>query len=197
MEKLRYRSWISLCQISVQDKKQSRVPKACFSNLKNLTMMSDSSYCFTVTESIASFGAVNFDQIVDEAAAREVLAGGTDRKKQRTETKPRAVLPSNLHSIVIMDKHITKCLYGQDYKYNTSLRVIEALLMQKAHLQKLAKLGKTKAKLVENPQIRDTICNLFHIGHDAYSKIVSGFLHKRKVYVTGRNSVRRGGNAGQ
>jgi very-short-patch-repair endonuclease len=30
---------------------------------------------------------------------------------------------------------------------------------------------------------------------DAYSEIVGGYLHKRKVYVTGRNSVGRGGNA--
>jgi hypothetical protein len=117
------------------------------------------------------------------------------RKKQKMETKPRAVMPSNLHSIVIMDKHITKCLYGQDYEYNTSLRVIGAALqMQKAHLQRVAMLEKAKANLVEKPQIRDMICNLFHIGHDAYSKIVGVYLHKRDVYVTGRNSVGRGGN---
>jgi hypothetical protein len=82
-------------------------------------MMSDSSYCSTETESIASFGAVNFDQIVDEVAAREeVSAQGTARKKQKPEHKLRAVLPSNLHTIMWMDKHITKCLYGQDYKYS-------------------------------------------------------------------------------
>jgi hypothetical protein len=157
-------------------------------------MMSDSS---TETESNASFGAVNFNSIVAEAEAREVLVLGTvqkARKKQKTETKPRAVLPSNLHSIVIVDKHITKCLYGQDYEYNTSLRVLGvALRMQKAHLQRVAKLGKAKANLVEKPQIRDMICNLFHIGHDAYSEIVGGYLRKRDVNVCGRNSVGRGG----
>jgi hypothetical protein len=67
--------------------------------------------------------------------------------------------------------------------------------MQKSHLQKVQKLGNIKGRLVEKPRIRDTVCDLFHIGHDAYSEIVGGYLHKRKVYVTGRNTVRRGGNA--
>jgi hypothetical protein len=40
-------------------------------------MMSDSSYCTTDTESDRSFSAINFGQIVQEAEAREVLAGGT------------------------------------------------------------------------------------------------------------------------
>jgi hypothetical protein len=50
------------------------------------------------------------------------------RKKHKVETKPRAMLPQDLRSISLMDKHITKCLYGQDYEYNTSLRVIGAAL---------------------------------------------------------------------
>jgi hypothetical protein len=105
------------------------------------------------------------------------------------------VLLANLHSIVIMDKHITKCLLGQDYDYNASLRVVGvALRMQKAHLQKVAKLGKIKGKPVEKPRIRDTICDLFHIGHDAYSQIVGGYLHNRKVYVSGKNKAGRAGN---
>jgi hypothetical protein len=108
------------------------------------------------------------------------------RKKQKLEHKPRAVLPSNLQSIVIMDKHITKALDGQDYEYNTSLRVIGvALRMQKSHLQKVQKLGNIKGKLVEKPRIRDTVCDLFHIGHDAYSEIVGGYLHNRSIYQTG------------
>jgi hypothetical protein len=98
-------------------------------------MMSDSSYSSTLTESNASFSAVNFDSIVDEAEARRILPRKSVRKakkKQKPEHKPRAMLPSNLHSIIIMDKHITKALYGQDYEYNTSLRVIGAALrMQK------------------------------------------------------------------
>jgi hypothetical protein len=74
------------------------------------------------------------------------------RKKQKPKHKPRAVLPSNLHTIMLIDKHITMCLYGQDYKYSTSLRVIgAALCMQKGHLQKVAKLGKIKGRLVEKP----------------------------------------------
>jgi hypothetical protein len=99
---------------------------------------------------------------------------------------------------LLMDKQITKSLYGLDYEYNTSLRVIGvALRIQKGYLQRVQKLGKATARLVEKPRIRDTVCDLFHIGHDAYSEIVGGYLHKRKVYVTGRNSVGRGGNAGQ
>jgi hypothetical protein len=129
--------------------------KTCWiSNLKTLTMMSDSSYYSSETESDRSFGAVNFDSIVDEAEAWRVSGRATARKKQRLESKPHAVMPSNLHSVVIMDKHIPKCLLGQDYDYNASLRVVGAALhMQKAHLQKVVKLGKIKGKLVEKPWI--------------------------------------------
>jgi hypothetical protein len=85
-----------------------------------------------------------------------------------------------------MDKHITKHLYGHDYEYHTSLRVIGAALrMQKGYLQKVGKLSKIKGRLVEKPQIRDTVCDLFHIGHDAYSEIVGGYLHNRSIYQTG------------
>jgi hypothetical protein len=90
-----------------------------------------------------------------------------------------------------MDKHITKCLYGQDYEYNTSLRVIGAALrMQKGYLQKVQRVGKEKAKYIEKPQIRDTVCNLFHIGHDAFSDIVGGYLHNQSIYQSGKE---RGG----
>jgi hypothetical protein len=165
-------------------------------------MESQDSYSGSETESELSFGAVDFDQIVQEAEARrvsgqeELVRNG--RKKQKTESKPRALLPTDLRAISLMDKHITKSLYGLDYEYNTSLRVIGvAMHMQKGYLQRVGKLGKAKARLVEKPRIRDTVCDLFHIGHDAYSAIVGGYLHKRKVYVTRRNSVGRGGNAGQ
>jgi hypothetical protein len=88
------------------------------SNLKVLTMaFTDDDYS-TETESNVSFGAVNFDSTVREAEACQVLGCTRAQKKQRTEVKPRAVLPSNLHAIVMMDKHITKCLYGLDYDYN-------------------------------------------------------------------------------
>jgi hypothetical protein len=101
-------------------------------------MASDSSFCTTETDPDRSFSAVDFDSIVQEAEARRVSPRETirnGRKKQKTKTKPRALLSSNLHSIVIMDKHITKALYGQDYEYNTSIRVIGAALrMQKSHL---------------------------------------------------------------
>jgi hypothetical protein len=87
--------------------------------------------------------------IVDEAdARREVLGQSKARKKQRLESRTGSVMLANLHSaVVIMDKHITKCLLGQDYDYNASLRVVGAALrMQKAHLQKVAKLRKIKGK---------------------------------------------------
>jgi hypothetical protein len=76
-------------------------------------------------------------------------------------TKPRALLPNDFRAISLMDKHITKSLYGLDYEYNTSLRIIGAAL------QKVGKLGRVKRSGVPKPQIRDTICDLFHIGHDA------------------------------
>jgi hypothetical protein len=76
---------------------------------------------------------------------------------------------------------------GQDYEYNTSLKVIGAALrMQKSHLQKVQKLGNIEGRLVEKPRIRNTICNLFHIGHDAYSEIVGGYLHNRSIYQSGK-----------
>jgi hypothetical protein len=109
------------------------------------------------------------------------------RKKRKVETNPRAVFPQDLRAISLIDKHITKCSYGQDYKYNTSLRVIGAALrMQKGYLHRVQCAGKEKAKHIEKPQIRDTVCNLFHIGHDAYSDIVGGYLHNQKVYQSGK-----------
>jgi hypothetical protein len=143
----------------------------------------------TETESNGSLASLDFDQIVQEAEARRVSPRESirkARKKQKPELKPCAVLPSRLHTIVLMDKHITKALYGQDSEYNTSLRVIGAALrMQKSHLQKVAKLGKEKGRLVEKPRIRDTVCDLFHIGHDAYNQIIGGYLHNRSIYQTG------------
>jgi hypothetical protein len=169
------------------------------SNLKLLTMANDSSYSSTETESNTSFTAVDFDSIVDEAEGRRVSPREeTARKKRKVETKPRAVFPQDLRAIISMDKCITKCLYGQDYDYDTSLRVVGAALrMQKGgyNLQKVQRVGKEKAKYVEKPQIRDMVCNLFHIGHDAYSDIVGGYLHKRKVYKSGKGGGGRAGNS--
>jgi hypothetical protein len=49
---------------------------------------------------------------------------------------------------------------------------------------------------VEKPRIRDTVCNLFHIGHDAYSQIVGGYLHNcKKVYQSGKGGGGRAGNS--
>jgi hypothetical protein len=108
------------------------------------------------------------------------------RKKQKTETKPRAMLPSNLHAIVLMDKHISKVLHGHDSDKNLSIRVVGATVrMQKGHLQKVQRVGKEKAKYIEKPQIRDMVCNLFHIGHDAYSQIIGGYLANQKIYQSG------------
>jgi hypothetical protein len=97
------------------------------------------------------------------------------------------MLPQDLRAIALMDQHITRSLYGLDYEYNTSLRVVGAALrMQKGYLQKVQKIGKEKAKYVEKPQIRDTICNIFFFGHDAYSAIVGGYLHNCKVHQIGK-----------
>jgi hypothetical protein len=37
------------------------------------------------------------------------------------------------------------------------------------------------------------VCDLFHIGHDAYGQIVGGYLHNRSIYQTGGGGGR--GNA--
>jgi hypothetical protein len=167
----------------------------CISNLKVLTMASEDDNYTTETESNVSFAALDFDSIVDKAEARRVLPWKLVRKKRKVETKPRAVMPSNLHSIVIMDKRISQALRGQYYDYNALLRFIGAALrMQKSHLQKVKKLGKVTGKLVEKPQISDTNCDLFHIGHDAYNQIIGGYLLNRKVYVSGRSNGGRGRN---
>jgi hypothetical protein len=162
-------------------------------------MASEDSYSGSETESNGSIASLDFDSIVQEAEARQVSGRESvrnGRKKQKTETKKHAVLPSNLHSVVIMDKHITQCLLGQDYDYNASLRVVGAALrMQKAHLQKVQKLGEIKGRLVEKPRIRDTVCDLFHIGHDAYSEIVGGYLHNRSIYQSGKEGEGRAGNS--
>jgi hypothetical protein len=47
---------------------------------------------------------------------------------------------------------------------------------------------------VEKQRIRDTVCNLFHIGHDAYSQIAGGYLHNRKVYQSGKGGGGMAGN---
>jgi hypothetical protein len=112
------------------------------------------------------------------------------------------VLPTRLHTIMLMDNHITKSLYGLNYEYNTSLRVIgAALCVQKGYLQKVGKLGKEKGRLVEKPRIRDMVCDLFHIRHDAYSQMIGGYLHNCKVYQTGGGRgmrlQRRHGSPGQ
>jgi hypothetical protein len=174
---------------------QSQVKNVEICNLKLLTMASDDSYSSSETESELSFGAVNFDQIVQEADARRVSGRAAARKKRKTEMKRRAVLPQDLMAIALMDRHITRSLYRLDYEYNTSLWVVgAALCMQKGYLQKVQRIGKEKAKYVEKPWIRDTICNLFHIGHDAYSAIVGGYLRNRKVYQTGKEGGVRAGN---
>jgi hypothetical protein len=133
------------------------------SNLKDLTMASKDSNSGSETESDRSFAALDFIAIVAEAETRQISHWESVQKKQKTETKPRAVFPAKLHTIVMKDKHISKLLHGQDYNHNASLRVIGvALCMQKDHLQKLQRVGKEKAKYVEKPRIRDTVCNLFH-----------------------------------
>jgi hypothetical protein len=153
----------------------------------------------TETESNASFSALDFDSIVQEAEARRVSPRElvrNMRKKQKTETKPCAVMPAKLHTIVMMDKHISNLLHGQDYDYNASLRVIGAALrMQKDHLLKVQRVGKEKAKYVEKPRIRDYVCHLFHIGHDASSTIVGGYLHNRSIYQSGKGGEGRAGNS--
>jgi hypothetical protein len=163
-------------------------------------MESQDSYSGSETESELSFGAVDFDSIVQEAEARQVLGRESVRnmrKQQKTETKPWAMLPSNLHAmIMLMDKHISKALHGHDYDRNFSIRVVGAAVwMQKGHLQKVQQVGKEKAKYIKKPRIRDTICNLFHIGgHDAYSQIIGGYLANQKIYQSGSN--KGGGRSG-
>jgi hypothetical protein len=93
---------------------------------------------------------VNFDHIIEEAEARRPVnrTGTAGKTKDRDQAKSRVSL--QLHAIVLMDKHITKCLHGHDYDRNLSLNVERAdVWMQKGHLlQKLQRVGKEKAKYV-------------------------------------------------
>jgi hypothetical protein len=50
------------------------------------------------------------------------------KKLRQPEVKPHALLPHDLRAILLMEKHITKCLYGQDSEYNISLRVVGVAL---------------------------------------------------------------------
>jgi hypothetical protein len=164
--------------------------------LKVLTMMSDDSYSDSETESERSFSALDFDSTVQEAEARRVLPRELVRKKAKSTPKVMAVYSKDLRALILMDKYITKCLYGQDYDYNTSLRVVGAALhMQKGYLQRVAKLGKGRGREVPRPQICDTFCDLFHMGHDAYSQIVGGYLADHKVYQSGKDGAGRAGNS--
>jgi hypothetical protein len=98
----------------------------------------------TETESNGSIASLDFDQIVQEAEAQRVSPRESirkARKKQKPELKPCAVLPSRLHTIMLMDKHITEALYGQDYEHNKSLRVIGAALRCKRVISRSCKVG--------------------------------------------------------
>jgi hypothetical protein len=172
------------------------VPKACFSKLKLFTMASEDEDYSTETESTGSIGSLEYDNIDTGAPAHAFSLRGSVRKKQRVETKPRAVLPCDLRAIVLMDKHISKVLHGHDYDKYLSLRVVGAAVrMQKGYLLKVGKLSKENGRQVPKPRIRDTICDLFHIGHESYSQIVGGYLAKRRVYVSGKNNAGRAGNS--
>jgi very-short-patch-repair endonuclease len=150
----------------------------------------------TETESNSSIASLDFNTIDTGGGVHEFVQCKMRRKKERLETKPRAVLPCNLRAIVLMDKHISHCLHGHDYDKNLSLRVVgDAVQMQKGYLQKVGKLSKDKGRLVPTPCICDTICHLFQIGHESYSQIVGGYLSKRQVYVSGKNKAGRAGNS--
>jgi hypothetical protein len=132
-------------------------------NLKRLTMAPTDNDYSTETESDRSFSAIDFDQIVQEAEARQISPRELLQKKRKVETKPRAMIPQDLRAIALMDKHITKHLYGQDYEYNTSLRVIGvALHMQKGYLQKVQRVGKEKAKSIKATDQRHGLQSIPH-----------------------------------
>jgi very-short-patch-repair endonuclease len=145
---------------------------------------------------MALFASLDFNTIDTGGGGHEFVLHKMRKKKQRLETKPRAILPSNLRAIILMDKHISKVLHRHDYDRNLSLRVVGAAVrMQKGYLEKVGKLSKDKGRPVPKPPIRDTVCDLFRIGHESYSQIVGGYLSKRQVYVSGKNQARRTGNS--
>jgi hypothetical protein len=73
-----------------------------------------------------SIALLDFNTIDTGGGGREFVLRETSKKKQRLETKPKAILPNNLRAIILMDKHISKVLHRHDYDRNLSLRVVGA-----------------------------------------------------------------------
>jgi len=130
-----------------------------------------------------------------EVEVVEVEQHQSSRKRLRSQSPGRAVLPTNLRSITLMLNAISKRLHGHDIDANLSLRIVAAALeLQKGYLEEMKKVSKQKNKHVKRPQVRNKICKFFRISAGTYSKIMGDYLQQRQVYVSGRESLGRAGN---
>ena len=94
-----------------------------------------------------------------------------------------------------MQKYISKSLMGQDIGRDTSLRVLGSTLsLQRTHLKAKGKASKEKQSSIAPAKVREQVCKLYHILIPTYTKIVSGDLSNRQVYVSGRDEAGRSGN---
>jgi len=139
----------------------------------------------------------------------EEISGGEDigkekrrspRIREKSSSPARAVvrasLPSDLRQIYMMERSITKRLKGYDIDQGLSLRVLAAALhMKKEWLVEKRKLSVKKRKHHKPLAIRKTICSLFRISPNTYSKITSSYFNERKFYLSGRKSDGRSGNS--
>ena len=108
-----------------------------------------------------------------EVEVVEVEQHQSSRKRLRSQSPGRAILPTNLHSITLMLNAISKRLHGHDIDVNLSLRIVAAdLELQKGYLEEMKKVSKQKNKHVKWPQVRDKICKFFRISAGTYSKIM-------------------------
>ena len=130
-----------------------------------------------------------------EVEVLEVEQRHSSRKRSRSQSPGRAVLPTNLRAITPMLNAISKRLHGHDIDANLSLRIVAAALeLQKGYLEEMKKASKQKNKHVKRPQVRDKVCKFFRISAGTYSKIMGDYLQQRQVYVSGRESLGRAGN---
>ena len=146
------------------------------------------------------------DDSLDDESVRSITSNneeGAQRRARKTRVQKsqnlthtaKAVIPTTLRSVVMMENHVSKQLKGLDIDRNLTLRVIKgALAMQKKYLQDVGKKGKAKGPPIKRPKIRETVCRSFGISSKNYTKIIQSYMHDREVYVSGKDGCGRTGN---
>ena len=141
-------------------------------------------------EALTQDGTQDTEEEVGEVAQRQLA-----RKRSRSQSPDRTVLPADQRAISLMLNSISKRLCGQDIDSSLSLRIVAAALeLQKGYLLEKKKVSKQKDKHVKRPQVRHNVCKFFRISASTYSKIMRNYLKERQAYVSGRQSVGRSGN---